>query len=193
MWYIQHMKDFDEKIVFRDWDTYDLYEDVQVDKYALDLEAERQPHLMQKWLDLLTQAQAELSRSKEVMNNIDAKLFLQAKTEGVPELGQKPTEATVKAWVHSQPDYKKAQRRKRKAENDVQYLQNARSILEHRKAMIKVESDLWICGYFAKPLVSGGLKEQLNEERKQQHATKLENSLNKRRRRQSEENGDNNG
>jgi len=182
------MSDFNKKIQFREWDEYNLAEDAYFDKYALDLEAEDQPHLMCKWLELLTQAQAELSKAKEVMANTEAKLFLKVKTEGVPSLGTKPTEATVKAYVHTQPEYRKAQRRKRKADNDVHYLQNARSVLEHRKTMIKVESDLWVCGYFAKPHVSGEVKKELDEERRKTHATKLEDSLKKRHKRQHEEN-----
>ena len=182
------MSEFDSKIIFREWDSYNLSEDAFFDKYALDLEAEEQPHLMQKWLELLTQSQAELSKAKEVVNNVEAKLFLKAKTEGVPALGSKPTEATVKAYVHTQPEYRKAQRRKRKADNNVHYLQNARSVLEHRKAMIKVEADLWICGYFAKPHVTGDIKKELDEERRVQHASKLEESLKRRHKRQHEEN-----
>jgi len=182
------MSDFDEKIVFREWDEYNLAEDAQFDKYTLDIEAESQPHLMQKWLELLTQAQAELSKAKEVMNNVEAKEFLAVKTKGVKELGSKPTEATVKAYVSVQPEFRKAQRRKRKADNNVHYLQNARSVLEHRKTMIKVEADLWITGYYARPHVSNDLKTELDESRKEEHATGLKKALIKRHKRQLEEN-----
>jgi len=183
------MSDFDDRLIFRDWDDYDLGEDASFDKYALDIEAEDQPMLMEKWLGLLTQAQGELSKAKEVLQNEEAKLFLKTKKDGIPDI-PKPTEAAVKAYVVIQPEYRKAQRRKRKAENNVAYLQNARSVLEHRKTMIKVEADLWITGYFARPHVSDDVKEQLDESRKQQHAKKLEKSLEKRHLRQKEnENG----
>ncbi|RKZ98173.1 MAG: hypothetical protein DRQ46_02820 [Gammaproteobacteria bacterium] len=183
------MADFDEKIIFRDWDEYNLGEDAQIDKYALDIEAEEQPHLMQKWLELLTKAQAELNKAKEVMANEEAKLLLTAKSKGIPDI-PKPTDPIAKAWVHTQPTYRKAQRRKRKAENNVAYLQNARSVLEHRKTMIKVEADLWITGYFAKPQVTAETKDKLETERKQVHADKLSKSLKRRHLRQKEnENG----
>lgn len=181
------MNDFDEKIVFREWDEYNLAEDAQFDKYALDIEAETQPHLMQKWLELLTQAQAELSKAKEVLNNTEAKEFLKVKTEGVHILGSKPTEATVKAYVSVQPECRKVQRRKRKAENNVQYLQNARSVLEHRKTMIKVEADLWITGYYARPHVNNNIKKELDENRKTEHAAELKKALTKRHKRQLKE------
>lgn len=187
------MSDFDNKIIFREWDEYDLSKDAFFDKYALDLEAEEQPHLMQKWLELLTQAQAELGKAKEVLSNTETKEFLRVKTEGVPALGSKPTEATVKAYVQTQPAYRKVQRRKRKAENNVHYLQNARSVLEHRKAMIKVEADLWICGYFSKPHVTGEAKKELDEDRRLLHASKLEESMSKRHKRQQTEKDNENG
>lgn len=171
------MADFDSRLQFREWDDYDLYTDATLDKYALDVEAERQALVMQKWLELLTQAQAELSKTKEKLAYIEAKLFLQVKTEGVSKLGSKPTEATVKAWVRTQPEYRKLLRAKRKAENNVQYLQNARTVLEHKKACLKIESDLWICGFFARPNVVP----QVDEEAKQQCKDKIQESLSKRR------------
>jgi hypothetical protein len=179
------MADFDDKIIFRDWDEYDLGKDAQIDKYALDIEAEEQPHLMQKWLELLAKAQAELSKAKEVLLNEEAKLLLKAKSTGIPDI-PKPTDPVAKAWVRTQPIYRKAQRHKRKAENNVAYLQNARSVLEHRKTMIKVEADLWICGYFSKPYVTTDAREKLKEERKQVHSEKLVKSLQKRHLRQKE-------
>ncbi len=182
------MKDFSDKIIFREWDEYNLSEDAALDKYDLDVEAENQSHLMQKWLELLTQAQAELSKAKEVINNTEADLFLKVKIEGVPALGTKPTEATVKAYVHTQPEYKKAQRRKRKAENNVHYLQNARSVLEHRKTMIKVEADLWICGYFSRPSIHGEIKKELEDERRVEHISELKKTLTKRHKRQNKGN-----
>lgn len=181
------MTNFDDKLKFREWDTYDLYEDAKFDKYALDIDAENQSQLMEKWVTLLSQAQAELLKAKEVVLNQEARLFLKVKTEGVPILGSKPTEATVKAWVHTQPDYRKAQRRKRKAQNNVQYLQNAKSVMENRKSMIKVEHNLWICGYFSRPHITDEVKKELDENRRVQCAGELKKSMSKRHKRQLEE------
>jgi len=172
------------KITFRSWDEYDLSEDAQIDKYALDVEAEKQAHLMCKWIELLSAAQGELSKTKEVLNDTEARLFLKAKTDGIPSLGGKPTEATVKAWVHTQPEYRKAQRQKRKADDAVHYLQNARSVLEHRKTCLKIEADLWICGYYARPSIYKEIKEDINKEKKKEHSIKLKKSMRKRHLRQ---------
>jgi len=180
------MSDFDDKITFRSWDEYDLGADAQIDKYALDFEAENQPALMVKWLELLTTAQAELSKSKEVFQNEEAKLLLKAKSEGIPDI-PKPTDPVAKAWVYTQPSYRKAQRRKRKADNTVTYLQNARSVLEHKKTMIKVEADLWITGYFARPRVSGDITDKIDDERKKIHSGKIKETLERRHLRDNKE------
>ena len=173
------MADFDKRLQFREWDEYDLSSDAEIDKYALDIEAENQPMLMVKWVELLTQAQAELSKAKERVANEEARLLLHAKGNGIPDI-PKPTDPIAKAWVRTQPSLRKLQRAKRKSENNVAYLQNARSVMEHKKAMIKVTSDLYITGYFAKPHVSGSIKREGELEGREEHAKKLKESLSKR-------------
>lgn len=173
------MKEFDDKLVFREWDTYDLAADAELDKYALDIEAEGQSALMAKWIELLSQAQAELSKAKELLGNEEAKLLLQAKAHGIPDI-PKPTDPIAKAWVRTQPSLRKLQRRKRKADNNVAYLQNARSVMEHRKTMIKVEADLWITGFFARPGIRSEVTEEIDKGRKEEHSEHLKKSMEKR-------------
>ena len=179
------MKDFNKNIKFREWDEYSLSDDAEFDKYNLDIDAENQATLMCKWLELLAQAQAELSVAKEKLQNKEAKLLLKVKAEGTPDI-EKPTDSVAKAWVYTQPEYRKAQRRKRKAENDVAYLHNARSVLEHKKVMIKTAADLWITGYFARPNIHGEVKGQLDESRRKEHGKKLSKSLERRHLRDKE-------
>lgn len=179
------MTEFDEKFKFREYDEYDLGADAIIDKFALDVAAEEQPHLMQKWLELLTQAQAEAAKLKEQLNNKEAELILIVKKEGIQGIS-KPTEATTKAWVHTHHEYVKLLEKKRKADNNVNYLQNARAVLEHKKAMIKVEADLWITGYYARPSVSSETKKVMETEQKKDHANKLKKSLKKRHLRREE-------
>lgn len=179
-------KEFDERFTFREWDTYDLGEDAQLDKYALDLEAENQAHLYLKWSELLVQAQAQVSKLKEVVQNKEAELILKAKEEGIPGI-DKPTEAAIKSWVITQSAYKRNATKKRKAENDVAYLQNALKVLEHKRTMIKIEADLWITGYYARPHVTDEMIGELEESRRKHVSNQIERSLTKRHLRQKEE------
>ena len=180
------MANFDKRLKFREWDSYDLSEDSKIDKYALDIEAENQPTLMAKWIELLAEAQSNLSKTKEQLANEEALLLLDAKSNGIPNIS-KPTDPIAKAWVRVQPSFKKAQRRKRNAENNVAYLQNARSVMEHRKACLKIESDLFITGYFSKPQVSGEVKHEQEVSRREEHSKKLKKSLKKRHLRTNED------
>lgn len=173
------MAEFDNKIEFRSWDTYNLSEDAELDRYALDLEAEKQSELMCKWIELLTQAQAKLGKAKEALQNVEAELLLEVKTNGIPDIA-KPTDSVAKAWVQVHPKRVKAQEGKLQADNNVTYMQNARTVLENKKNMIKVESDLWITGYFARPSVPGEVKEELENDRKENHTKALKKSLRRR-------------
>lgn len=177
---------FDERLEFREWDTYNLGEDLELDKYALDIAAQEQAHKYQKWSELLVQEQAKVSKLKEELANREAELTLKVRRDGVPDI-PKPTETVYKAWVQTQNSYKRILADKRKAENNVAYLQNALRALEHLKAMIKVEDDLWITGYFARPHISEDVREELDEHRRVQHATKLKKSMEKRHLRQMED------
>ncbi len=172
---------------YKEWNDYDLSEDAMLDKYAIDVEAEQQPLLMAKWIELLSTAQAEVSKAKELLANEEAKLLIKAKSEGIPSV-PKPTDPISKAWVRTQPTVRKLLRRKRKAENNVAYLQNARSVMEHRKAMIKVEADLWITGYFARPGIRKEVTEEIENELKEQHSERLKKSMQKRHLREESDN-----
>ncbi len=179
-----------KEVKVRSWDEYDLGIDVSLDKYDLDFEAERQSHLVQKWLELLNEEQRKLSKAKEGLLNVEAELLLDVKREGIPDLEGKPTEATVKAHVRVQDKYQKALNKKLKHEGNVNYLQNAKTALEHKKAMIKIEADLWITGYFSKPGVNATVSKEQGQIRMEEHKGKLIKSMKKRHlRQQGDEDG----
>jgi hypothetical protein len=178
--------EFDSKFEFKDYEDYNLAEDAQLDKYQLDIEAERQPALYNKWSELLVQAQALVSKLKEKENNKEAELTLYAKKNGIPGV-DKLTDKVVASWVSVHKEYSVISSERRKAENNVMYLQNALKVLEHKRSMIKVETDLWITGYYAKPFVPSETKAKLEENRRQVHAQQLQKSLKKRHLRQQED------
>jgi hypothetical protein len=175
--------DFDERLTFSEYENYDLSVDAELDKYALDIEAEHQAHLYQKWSELLVQAQAKLSNIKEKIANLEAHLLVEGKINGIT-VGDKhvgkPTDPTVKAWIQTNKRYKRLTAKRRIAENNVAYLQNSLKVLEHKRSMIRTESDLWISGYYARPHVTQDMKEGLENQRRKEHANKLKQSLSKR-------------
>lgn len=159
------IEEMGKKLVLREWDEYDLAEDARVDKNNLDLVAEEHSHIVQKWLDLLTQAEDELAKAKEEYEDTVAELQLLVRREGIQGIEGRVTDAVASAWMTQQPKFKRVRKRKREAEKYVSYLNNAKKVLEHRKEMIKTDRDLWICGYFARPRIKGGDQKQDSEYR----------------------------
>jgi len=147
------MENLFNKIEFRTWDEYNLSEDAKLDKFQLDVEAQRQGEYMLKWLSLLQQAQTILTHKQEVLENVKAQLILEVKRNGIEGI-PKVTEAAADAWVQTNSRYVEALTAKNKANSDVLYLQNARLVLEHKRDMIKVLDHLWVAGFYARPNVS---------------------------------------
>jgi len=169
-----------QNIIKRTWDEYNLGDDAELDKYGLDEAARIQSSLMVKWLDLLAQAQDDLNEAKTRLADKEAELQLRARTGACEEYG-KLTESVIKSWVTIQPSYKKAVQDKNKAESDVTYLQNAKTVLEHKKAMIQIEANLWTCGYFSRPSVCTEVQNQHDNDQKTASANKLRDTLRKRK------------
>ena len=114
-------------ITYREWDTYDLVEDSKINKFALDIEAERQGELMVKWLGVLNQAHTLLNKKQEELEYVEAELRIEVKKNGIDGI-QKVTDATAESWVVTHPRRTAALNAKNKAYTDYQYLQNARTV-----------------------------------------------------------------
>lgn len=171
----------------REWQAYDLETDACVDKYALDIEAANQPDLMRKWMELLAEANTKLSKAKEALICIESNLFLEVRKNGIPGIEGKLTEAVIKSWIIVQDKYRLALKRKIKAEGDVAYLNAAKTALEHKKEMIKVEANLWICGYYARPGIKPIVSAEQQECRQQEVSHQLRQSLQQRNKHKDEE------
>lgn len=176
----------------RTWESYNLAEDCMIDKHNLDEAAENQASLMNKWMDLLYQARKIYNDAVRNLELIESRLYLDAVQGGLSGIklqDKKPTDAVIKAWCRVQPKYIDASVKRDKAEENVYYLEkNARSSLEHRKAMIVAEKDLWVCGYYSRPSVSNEVMATAVEtDMREQTKLKLADTLAKRNRRNAEE------
>lgn len=163
-------------INIRKWDNYDLAEDAKIDKYALDVEAEKQAELMVKWLGLLNQAQVVLTKMKEKLANVEAELRIEAKTNGIMGVG-KVTESAIDSWIQTHPSRVAAYEDYSAAYSSVQYLQNAKAVLDHKKSMIQVLDHLLVAGYYAKPDVSAKASENGEKELEEKTKKQLDESL----------------
>lgn len=132
------------------WEDYELKDDVTIDKFNLDVDAEKQPMLYIKWSNALSFAQLERDKAKEAVKICKANLTLRGH-DG--ECSGKKTDAGIKAWVEVHPEYIKALNLSLTTENNVSYLSSAKEALNHKKSMIEITAKLWLGGYFARPPV----------------------------------------
>jgi len=180
--------DLKKRLKTRDWDIYDIVGDTTIDKYSLDLCAERHSANVLKWQELLAQANEILTKAKEALTYVESKLLLKVRVDGIPGV-QKITDAVCHAWVVTQDEYRLALKKKIKSESDVAYINAGIKALDHAKEMIKVESQLWICGYYARPHIKETVSAEQQEHRRKDTAVELKESMEKRKRRTPE--GDN--
>jgi hypothetical protein len=102
---------------------------------------------------------------------------------------KKPTDAVIKAWVQIQPSYRKALSEYQEAESNFYYLEkNAMRALEHRKLTLKIEADLWICGYYSRSNARVTNQEETEEHLQEKEFTRqtLTDSLARRARNRAE-------
>lgn len=168
-----------DAIQYRTWDNYDLVEDAAINKFALDVEAERQAELMVKWLSVLNQAHAILNKKQEELEYAEAELRIEVKKNGIDGI-QKVTDATAESWVIMHPRRKAALEAKNKAYTNYQYLLNAKTVMDHRRDMIKTLDHLYVAGYYARPKVSDEASKITESEIKSATRTKLKASLTRR-------------
>ena len=153
-----------------DESDFDLKKDVSLDKYTLDDESDNHAENVRKWGKLLAEAQYIASKCKEVMETTLAELQIEARNGGMEG---KPTVDAVNAWVKSHPKYVKAYKRKIKAEAAVEFLKSGVKAMEHKKHMILNESNLWMCGYFARPHIPTDAVEAMEHEGRKKATQKL--------------------
>lgn len=133
---------------------YDLTADSKLDKHHLDDAAEQQSYKLERWLALLDTATSKVAREKKKVERVEARLFLEAKTNELELFGKtKVTDALIKAWIVLQPAHIKVVDRLLDAEEKLSHINRAKTVLEHKKAMIQTAANLWVCGYYARPKV----------------------------------------
>lgn len=127
-----------------------LADELTVDKYNLDVEAEKQSRLMLEWSVALAVASKERDKLKEQSAAKKAELI------GRGHAGEntgKNTDAGLKAWVESHPEYTILSNQLVEAEEHVNLLFAAKNAIDHKKSMIETIAKLWLGGYYARPHV----------------------------------------
>ena len=174
------------EIIKREWDTYDLSSDALLDKHHLEDAAEIQSSLMNKWLDLLEQAERILSKAERNLKFVESQLLIEAKTGALKSIVKEksPTDILCKAWVYTQPKYLVAQKEVDNARDDVKGLTNSKWVMESKQRMIQIEANLWQSGYFSRSQVPKKMQvavdKAVNESQQEEAKEMLQRSMKKR-------------
>lgn len=132
----------------------DENDDFSLDRFNLELEADRNPSLMRKYGKKLSIAAAETKDTKRELEYVEseqAEIIRQnAKVYGITS---KPTDKLVFGLVKGEPEYVAAFKRYKAALRREEDLRNAIDVCRQRGMMIRILAELWLNNYYSEPTV----------------------------------------
>lgn len=133
-------------------DKTELDADKAIDPAALDVEAVRQSELFFKWSERAIEAKHESELAEYQMDLVTARLQLDVRRNPVKyDIGEKPTEAAIKAVVSEDPKMIASTTVYFEAKKKAALLGVAAAAIEMRKRMIEELVKLYGQQYFAGP------------------------------------------
>lgn len=154
-------------------------DDVAVDKYALDIEWEKQPTLYQMYLDQAVELRKEVTECQKQLDLVEAKLSLDIKKNPSLYGLDKVVESSVQAVLILHPDRQKAYDDLIQRQYEKNLIDDVVKALEHKKSALEELVRLYLSGYYSRPTVN-------SQERKQAHTHEVQvealNNIGTRRR-----------
>jgi len=145
----------------------DYAKDISIQKDSLDSEWLTHPDKVYQYAKLHADATDERNRTKEKLNVVDSELWLKARSnpkDNLPDVPEnKISEAVIKAWIITQPNYKEALEEYLKACHKVDILKSAVNALDARKAALGNLVSLWLAKYFSTPKVEESYREEVEQ------------------------------
>jgi hypothetical protein len=125
-------------------------EDLEIDKFALDKEWEKQASLYCEWGEKEVEAQFNKDKLKEQLDltraEVDGEIRKSAARSNI-----KITEAAISAEILKSRDYQKANNDYLEAIRDAKIFGIAKEAFEHKKKALEKLTDLFLAGYWAEP------------------------------------------
>ena len=132
-------------------ETYErsLKEDLKLNRFALDKEAERQADMYLYWSMELAEAKSERDKAKTRLGIISGERELEIRNN--PGYDGKITEGVIKALVMSDKTIEEAQNILDLGNKNVNSLEGVVRALDHKKSQIDNLTRLSIAGYYSTP------------------------------------------
>lgn len=134
-------------------------DDLEIDKYALDEEWEKQSLLYMKWAERHAEAIKErdiLWQKKKVLR---AELDQEIRQSFMYE-GMKFTETLIDSKIRMRKEYQEVQERLIEANKNVNVLDSAKWAMDSKKKALENMTSLWLGGYYSEPRIPAEAREQ---------------------------------
>jgi len=127
----------------------DFKEDVSIDRFNLDTEAERQPSLCYAYNEMLADVERDLNRLSDQLGLMSAKMDLNIRQN--PPEGIKITESTILSLVTQDDGIIKKKEEIVDKKREVAVLWAAVKAINHRESELDNLVKLYLSGYYADP------------------------------------------
>lgn len=143
----------------------DIAEDLKINRYKLEDEAENQPSLFYHYSEEATTAREERDKAKAKLKEIEGRISLDYRS-GKRVTEAKITENSISAAVDIDPEVIDARNKFLQAEAELGKATAAEEAMQQRKAMIGHLVQLYTMQYYSKPSAGkgGGATEQAGED-----------------------------
>lgn len=134
---------------------------INIDKYNLDIEWVKQPTLIAEYSNKHTEAQKKFHKVKEILEQERARLT-KAITQNPQNFGiNKTTVVLLESVIVEHPDYIKAKQEMIQAQYEMNIFANAVKAIEHKKTALENIVKLHLSGYYSTPKTPD--KEKFND------------------------------
>ena len=127
-------------------ETHDIRLDTKLNRFALELEAERQTSLVAHWGEVLANAKQERDKAE-----LDLDVLKAQKGNHYRATLAKATADAVKDAVQSDPEVIQAQQNWNDAQHLVDITYSAVNAIDQKKSMIETLAKLYLSNYYNKP------------------------------------------
>lgn len=157
-------------------------DDIQIDKFALDIEWEQHPAKYMKWAEDLAQAIFERDDQKQKNDILEAQLDKKYRKELLAKEG-KVTEGMVSAAIKTDEEYIEAINKLNQKNFNVNILTSVRVAMDSKKKALELLTQLFLSSYYSKPVITKESEYRAVNKRREEDSTRLSDKMKDRLRR----------
>ena len=150
---------------------------LEIDKFSLDKEWERQSILYMEWAEKVAEKQLHRDKMKFNLEYVKANLDYQIRSSPEKYGIVRVTEASIQNAIINQPEYIAAKDKFIKAEYDLSLAQSIKEALHHKKKALENLTQLWLSGYYSEPTIPEPTRDKVEGARRRDILKKLKETM----------------